>query len=93
MGEIKYSKEEYDEKLKYLRHMQVTADTDYTAGNYINADLCNSNTVTEIMEICDDIQNSVREYFSALDLTIQSLQNAGDALYKTDEDNSRAIGD
>ena len=83
MSEIKYSKDNYDTKMGYLSMMtgriDYISDYEFTSGSNV------SETIDELLSLYDRIKTIMRYYKWSMEDSLQSLQNAGDAIFQADQ--------
>ena len=83
MSEIRYSKDNYDTKMGYLSMMtgriDYISDYEFTSGSNV------SETIDELLSLYDRIKTIMRYYKWSMEDTLQSLQNAGDAIFQADQ--------
>ena len=89
MGEIKYSKHDYDTKMGYLNYMQG-----YTIANtekISEPETASAEGLTELLEIYKKLWELIGTYTETLGNTVQSLKNAGDYIYENDKNISNGM--
>ncbi len=89
MSEIKFSKENYDSKLSYLNYMAGYIDVN--TGWMLDKGECDSPAINDFAEIYEQLRVSVRDYVWSLDNLVESLTNAGEAIYKIDQSAQKSI--
>ncbi len=83
MSEIKFSKEQFDKKVSYLSYMANYIDVN--PGWAVSKGSCDSPAINDFAEIHELLRQTVRDYVWTLDNMVESLTNAGNALYNMDE--------
>ncbi|MBR0147347.1 MAG: hypothetical protein IJM25_11900 [Eubacterium sp.] len=91
MGEIKFTKDQYDQKCNYLNYMSGYINVDDSQTVEVGKNV--SQTVTDFINIYEELKGLVRDYTGALSITVSTMRNAGDAIYNTDSNASNAMGD
>ncbi len=89
MGELKYSKDEYDTKMGYLDYMKG-----YTISNtneISKPETASAEALTELFDIYEKLWELVGTYTETLGNTVTSLKNAGDYIYETDKNISNGM--
>ncbi|MBQ1328449.1 MAG: hypothetical protein IIT48_03955 [Lachnospiraceae bacterium] len=89
MGDIKFSKEDYDNKMNYLGYMRT-----YTNDTRIlikEPEVSSSETLKEMLDLYRKLWGLVGTYSETLADTLTSLKNAGEYIFETDKDISNGI--
>lgn len=89
MSEIKFDKETYDTKIGYLSYMGEYILPVVNSGVDVGSNI--SVTLDSYYTMYQDIIRLLRLYKWSLQHAGQALQNAGDALYQTDQNLSKRI--
>lgn len=82
MSEIKFSKDSYDTKMSYLAMMSGRINA--FAGEAVYKGAIISETIDKFESLYTDMVQAVQFYRWGLDDAIQSMKNAGEALYEAD---------
>lgn len=84
MSEIKFDKEAYDQKMRYLSYMGEYILPAAEASVYPNSNV--SETIDSFYEMYLDIIQLSRLYKWTLQHSVQALKDAGEAMYQTDQE-------
>ena len=86
MGEIKYSKEKYNTKIKYISRrcedLETGSHREMTIGQ------SHSERLSEICEIYEELMTLIQTYTSVLYGTLDSMRKMGELIEETDIENA-----